>query len=146
MIITIDFDGTCVTNEFPNIGKEIGAEPVLRELVGNGHRLILFTMRSDIDAPKSECENIHLVGGKYLTDAVNWFKERKIPLWGINENPEQKSWTYSPKPYANLYIDDSDLGIPLIYDLHKRPYVDWVEVRKMLVLRGLIKENKDEND
>ncbi|MCL2650303.1 MAG: hypothetical protein FWD60_04650 [Candidatus Azobacteroides sp.] len=146
MIIAIDFDGTCVTHEFPNIGDSIGAEPVLKELVGNGHQLILFTMRSDIDAPESDCEDIHSVGGKYLTDAVNWFKEIEIPLWGINENPEQKSWTHSPKPYANLYIDDSALGIPLVYDLHELPYVDWIEMRKLLVLRGLIKENKDENN
>jgi len=139
MIIAIDFDGTCVTHEFPNIGKEIGAEPVLKELVANGHQLILYTMRSDIDAPESECEDIHSVGGKYLTDAVNWFKEREIPLWGINENPEQKSWTHSPKPYANLYIDDAALGIPLVYGSHERPYVNWNKVRMMLVSEGLIK-------
>lgn len=24
--INIDFDGTCVTHEFPNVGKSIGAE------------------------------------------------------------------------------------------------------------------------
>jgi len=146
MIIAIDFDGTCVTHEFPNIGKETGAEPVLRELIANGHQLILFTMRSDIDAPESECEGIHPVGGKYLTDAVNWFKEREIPLWGINENPEQKSWTHSPKPFAHLYIDDSALGIPLVYGLHERPYVDWDLVRYKLDLKGFFDKNEYEND
>lgn len=35
MIIAIDFDGTCVTHEYPNIGRDIG--PVLRKLVENGH-------------------------------------------------------------------------------------------------------------
>lgn len=25
MIIAVDFDGTCVTHEFPRVGKEIGA-------------------------------------------------------------------------------------------------------------------------
>lgn len=33
MVIAVDFDGTCVTHEFPKIGKDIGAIPVLRELV-----------------------------------------------------------------------------------------------------------------
>jgi hypothetical protein len=47
-IIGIDFDGTVVTHDFPKIGKDIGAVPVLRKLVDNGHKLILFTMRSDI--------------------------------------------------------------------------------------------------
>ena len=47
MIIAIDFDGTCVTHEFPKIGKDIGAIPVLKELTNKGHKLILFTMRSN---------------------------------------------------------------------------------------------------
>lgn len=47
MDILIDFDGTCVTHEFPLVGKDIGAAQVLRDLVSNGHRLILFTMRAE---------------------------------------------------------------------------------------------------
>ena len=47
MTINIDFDGTCVTHEFPNVGKSIGADKVLKRLVDNGHHLILFTMRSE---------------------------------------------------------------------------------------------------
>ena len=46
MDICIDFDGTCVTHEFPIIGRDIGAVPILKSLVDSGHRLILFTMRS----------------------------------------------------------------------------------------------------
>ena len=46
MIIAIDFDGTCVTHEYPYIGKDIGAVPVLQRLVKAGHELILWTMRS----------------------------------------------------------------------------------------------------
>ena len=47
-IICIDFDGTCVTHDFPKMGKDIGAVPVLKRLVGRGHKLILWTMRSSI--------------------------------------------------------------------------------------------------
>lgn len=137
-IIGVDFDGTCVTHEFPMIGGAIGSEKVLKELVNKGHRLILFTMRSDIENPISNQDEIHPVGGQYLTDAINWFKEREIPLWGINENPEQKAWTYSPKPYCHIYIDDAGLGIPLVYGEHKRPFVNWGKVRYMLVMKGLI--------
>ena len=32
MDIAIDFDGTCVTHEFPLVGKDIGAAPVLKAL------------------------------------------------------------------------------------------------------------------
>ncbi len=137
-IIGIDFDGTCVTHEFPNIGNPIGAEYVLKDLVRKGHRLILFTMRSDIETPESTQKEIHPVGGTYLTDAVKWFQDRNIPLWGINENPEQKSWTHSPKPYCHLYIDDAALGVPLISGKHERPFVDWYEVRLQLITKGLI--------
>lgn len=46
MIIAVDFDGTCVTHEFPRVGEEIGAAEVLKELTDKGHKIILFTMRS----------------------------------------------------------------------------------------------------
>lgn len=49
MIIAVDFDGTCVTHEFPYVGKEIGAAEVLKELTDKGHKIILFTMRSHQD-------------------------------------------------------------------------------------------------
>ena len=32
MIIAIDFDGTCVTHDFPRVGSDIGAIPVLKNL------------------------------------------------------------------------------------------------------------------
>ena len=44
MIIAVDFDGTCVTHDFPNVGKNIGAEIVLRKLSDKGHKIILYTM------------------------------------------------------------------------------------------------------
>ena len=49
MEICIDFDGTCVTHEFPKVGKDIGAVSVLKKIVEAGHKIILFTMRSDIE-------------------------------------------------------------------------------------------------
>lgn len=47
MVITVDFDGTCVTHEFPKVGHDIGAVPVLKQLVEKGHHIILRTMRCD---------------------------------------------------------------------------------------------------
>lgn len=122
MIIAVDFDGTCVTHAYPKIGEDIGAAPVLMDLVARGHQLILFTMRS----------------GATLQEAVNWFADNEIPLWGIQSNPDQKSWTDSPKAYAQLYIDDAALGCPLIRKGLERPYVDWQSVDTMLVKNGII--------
>ncbi len=140
MEICIDFDGTCVTHEFPKVGKDIGALPVLSKIADAGHNLILFTMRSDIEEVKSNDYGIHKQAGKYLTDAVNWFKENDIKLYGININPSQTSWTKSPKAYGQLYIDDAALGCPLIYnpDISDRPFVDWVKVEEMLKTIGVL--------
>ena len=129
MDIVIDFDGTCVTHEFPVIGKEIGATPVLRKLIDAGHRLILFTIRSN---EKNKSNHT-------LDDAIAWFRERDIPLYGIQAHPEQHFWTLSPKAYGNLYIDDTALGCPLIIpENNERPYVDWKSVQKLLEERCIL--------
>jgi hypothetical protein len=75
-----------------------------------------------------------------LNDAVNWFKDNDIPLYGIQRNPTQSNWTTSPKSYAPLMIDDSALGCPLKMDpsISPRPFVDWVKVEEMLIEMGLI--------
>ena len=128
MDILVDFDGTCTTHDFPNVGQEIGAPEVLRDLVLAGNRLILFTMRSDTSQ------------GNYLKDAVNWFEENNIPLYGIQENPTQKAWTSSPKAYGQLIIDDICLGIPLKVDpnLSDRPFVDWPKCRVLMEELGIL--------
>ncbi len=141
MVINLDFDGTCVTHEFPRVGKNIGAERVLKRLVENGHQLILFTLRSDRKEAKPVIDSsIQNVTGKFLSDAVRWFKENNIPLYGIQSNPTQHNWTTSPKSYAEMMIDDSALGCPLKYDfsISKRPFVDWNQVEKMLEDKNLI--------
>lgn len=105
--VAVDFDGTCCKHEYPEIGGKIGAGPVLREMRDNGIKIILNTMR---------CE-------KELDDAVEWFEGEGIELFGVNENPTQKSWTTSPKVHADVFIDDRNVCGPL-----KDDYVDWVKV------------------
>lgn len=69
--------------------------------------------------------------GEQLQDAVKWFEERNIPLFGIQRNPTQDSWTSSPKAYAKIYIDDAALGCPLVEGLKgERPFVDWKTVEE----------------
>ena len=95
-------------------------------------------MRSDNVQEEESSLNFEM--GNYLTDAVNWFNENGIPLYGIQTNPTQHTWTTSPKAYAQLYIDDAALGCPLKYDLKfaDRPFVDWSMVREMLVQYGVL--------
>ena len=141
MIIAVDFDGTCVTHDFPRIGQDIGAAPVLRELVANGHKLILNTMRSNrpvCDPLDGITDGILDLHGDFLDEAVEWFALNHIELYGIQRNPTQDAWTTSPKCYAHLYIDDAALGCPLAHPAVGRPYVDWFGVRSMLVELGLL--------
>lgn len=133
MIIAVDFDGTCVTHEYPNVGRNIGAGPVLRALVKEGHKIILWTMRGN---PEED-----------LKDALNWFKQEDIPLYGINENPSQ-TWSVSPKAYAHLYIDDAALGCPVISNKKilnefytDRPFVDWCRIVIYLNQEGYLSDN-----
>jgi len=138
MDIVIDFDGTCVAHEFPQVGRNIGAQPVLIDLIRAGHRLILSTMRSDVSEAQSELPEIHCKPGMYLTEALEWFKVQGIDLYGIQVNPTQDRFTTSPKCYGHLYIDDAALGIPLVYPLKGKPYVYWKKVRLLLEERGLL--------
>lgn len=127
MEILIDFDSTVVVHKYPETGPDIkGAVDVLKELIDNGHKLILFTMRSDRD--------------NSLKEAVSWFRERGVKLYGIQTNPTQKSWTNSPKAYGHLIIDDTCLGIPLKYNpaISDRSFIDWQGVRELLLQRGII--------
>ena len=123
-VIAVDFDGTCVEHNYPAIGMDVeGAVDVLRELNKHGHRIILNTMRS----------------GQRLEAAVRWFRDRKIELWAVNRNPEQELWTSSPKVYADIYIDDSALGCPIIFlEGVRRPVVNWSKVRQLLESDGMI--------
>ena len=118
-IIAVDFDGTCVTHEYPRVGADVPhAARVLKRLNEAGVKIIVWTMR----------------GGVHLeTDARQWFETRGIEVWSYNSNPEQASWTESPKCYAQAYIDDAAIGCPLVYPENgARPYVDWRTVESLL--------------
>jgi hypothetical protein len=122
LIVAVDFDGTCVTHEYPKVGRNIGAQEVLKRIVAEGGKLILWTMRS----------------GKQLQDAVNWFEAHGVTLYGIQRNPTQDKWTDSPKAYAKLYIDDAALGCPLKHGVtaEERPFVDWDAVAEIIWPNG----------
>lgn len=143
MYIVVDCDGTVVTHSYPEMGKDIGAVPVLKKLVDKGHKLILFTMRSDGCEEKILENGSMIYAGDYLQQAVDWFERNEIDLFGIQVNPTQHRWTKSPKAYGHLIIDDAALGCPLIYpddpaSISERPYVDWKAIEKWLIKRELI--------
>ena len=118
-IVAVDFDGTIVTHEYPKIGKPLQyCIETLHKITAAGGKIILYTMRS----------------GEELAQAVDYLIDNDVELWGVNKNPEQHTWTNSPKVYANIYIDDAALGTHTLHDPNfaARPYVDWVIIDALL--------------
>ena len=97
MKIAVDFDGTIVDHEYPEIGKErIFAFDTLKLLQEKGHQLILWTYRS----------------GKELDEAVEYCKKNGLEFYAINANYPEEVYdnTISRKVNAELFIDDRNLG------------------------------------
>lgn len=122
LTIAVDFDGTCVRDAFPNIGKEIfGAVIALKKMVADGHKLILWTCREH-SAYKGVADTLQL--------ALDWFEKKEIPLYAVNGNPMMYDYPVCRKCHADLVIDDHAVGIPktgdgdpdwfLIYNLVKQ--------------------------
>jgi hypothetical protein len=128
----VDFDGTCVTHDFPEVGSDVPhAVQVLKALANSGAKLIVWTIRCD--SPKSkngDCDNSF-----YLSAAKEWFAKHNIPLYSANLNPTQAEWSTSPKAYCDFYIDDAAIGTPLIYGQHSRAFVDWQALLPIIVER-----------
>lgn len=97
MLIAVDFDGTIVTHDYPQIGKELPfATATLRQLIQDGHRLILWTQRE----------------GDLLKEAVSWCSEKGVEFYAVNKNfPEETPDMGEPRKIKfDLIIDDRNVG------------------------------------
>ncbi|MFK7783219.1 BT0820 family HAD-type phosphatase [Psychroserpens sp.] len=97
LVIAVDFDGTIVEDAYPKIGKpRIFAFETMKRLQKDGHRLILWTYRS----------------GSKLDDAVQFCQENGITFYAVNQSfpEEQYDNSVSRKIYADIYIDDRNIG------------------------------------
>ena len=95
--IAVDFDGTIVEHEFPEIGKEkLFAFLTLKELNKRGARLILWTFRT----------------GKELEEAVEFCRKNGIEFYAVNKNyPEEiMNEAVGRKIDADVFIDDKNIG------------------------------------
>jgi hypothetical protein len=97
MKIAVDFDGTIVEHMYPHIGRPLPfAFEVLKELQILGHDIILWTYRA----------------GQDLEDAVKFCRNNGLEFYAINKsNPDEElDGTISRKIYADIYIDDRNIG------------------------------------
>lgn len=107
--IAVDFDGTLVTDAFPDINKAKPNYVILLQLLDRVNqireneykdvKLILWTCREDLPE------------GSYLTDAIDYCRNvLKLEFDAVNENPwsewQQKYPDKVRKIVANEYWDD----------------------------------------
>ena len=95
--IAVDFDGTIVEHQYPQIGKEkLFAFETLREMQKKGFKLILWTVCC----------------GKELEEAVEFCRNKGVEFYAVNKNyPEEAiDETLVRKIEADIYIDDRNIG------------------------------------
>jgi len=113
LIFAIDFDGTIVTNKFPEIGELMpNAKKVINALYSAGHTILVWTCRSFDEHTDAS-----------IYDVARFLAKEQIKVNGINVNAPSVVFNPFPKIYADIYIDDRQLGgIPS----------DWLEILKMI--------------
>lgn len=97
MIIAVDFDGTVVEHKFPEIGTILpGVKETMFKIIQMfpDTTFILWTCRTGI----------------HLAEAEMFCKGRNLPFMYYNENAHHLSFKPVPKIYADIYIDDHNLG------------------------------------
>lgn len=114
--ILVDFDGTCIPS-LPMGGYtnyNTGAEKVLIDLIKNGHNIVLWTVRNESDNNPYNSVSKQYKGKTSLQEAIDWFKEKNISLYGVNKYPnEEDNVGKSRKILGDYLIDDVSVGIPM---------------------------------
>ena len=128
MIIAVDFDGTLCQEAYPEIGEPIQETiDLVRHLHSLGDTIILYTCRTD----------------KYLTEAVEWCKQHKIPIDYVNENVPEKAKRYGAdcrKISADIYIEDRSINFSTKLS-HIEEYLTHKKETTMLKTDGMNKVN-----
>jgi len=160
-VICVDFDNTICIDEWPYVGSIIkDAVKVLKELVNNGHKLILFTQRTkNYPICCSELEEYADMNGKsfsselqcetvdILTPAINICKHYDIDFISYNTNAEWEMSTHdnSRKIFSDYVIDDHNVGMKYIIvrnSMQKMCKVcDWKFIDEWCVQEGLYNKN-----
>ena len=154
-VILVDFDATVIpklpTGMFTNY--DTGAEKVLKKLISRGHKIVLWTCRNN-----SPDNPYNYIDGKWrketsLEEALRWFKERGIELYGINSVPgELLEVGTSRKALGDFVIDDTSICMPMVqcgvdcvsYETgkvtkgYKTYHVDWDYIEACFKKKGVL--------
>lgn len=109
-LYAIDFDGTLVENNWPDIGKtNRDVLKAVQNLEKAGDKWILWTMRS----------------GKPLEDAKEWCRKHNIHPIAVNDNDPKLIEDFGNNPrkvYADWYIDDHNLNMLNFANIYDNTY------------------------
>lgn len=120
MIISIDFDGTIVKDDYPRIGSLVAdAAETIAKFKRDGHEIVINTCRA----------------GDLALDAINFLLAHNVPFDRVNENNPHNVKKYGSntrKIFADVYIDDRNVcGMP-----------DWATIYQWVTSKALAdKEN-----
>lgn len=148
MIIYLDFDGTCVEHDYPNMGRcNFGCIEVIKKLQDANHEIILNTYRADLG------EEALKQAQKWLNKHYWMFVDRSLrdsfelkPITQFTPNkiqpPPWKIWNQNELNVSNdsIYIDDIATGIPLkpTVMVPNSLMVDWEQVEQDLINAKII--------
>jgi hypothetical protein len=120
-IISVDFDGTIVGHDFPDIGEPLpGAIETLKAFKAAGWKLILWTCREN---EKKRA---------YLDEAVEFCRSHGVEFDAVNEPHYETDFRdHRPlrKPYFTYSIDDRNVGGMMDWDLIRRIILEGEEVK-----------------
>lgn len=108
MKIAVDFDGTIVEHQYPEIGEEkLFAIETLKQIQKKGHLLILWTYRT----------------GRELDAAVEFCRKSGLEFYAVNKNyPEEVFDSSTPRKLSvEMFIDDRNFG----------GFVEWSKIWEM---------------
>lgn len=119
-IVAVDFDGTLVTEAFPNIGEKI--DEIFNAVIRwkkEGIKVVLWTCR-DNDTPE-----------RHLDQAVEFCARNGLEFDSVNRNiPEviEMFKNDTRKIYANVYLDDKALrpsAVEILRNYNPLEFMAW---------------------
>ncbi len=129
MIIYLDFDGTVVEEEYPEIGKyNEGSLEIVKKLQDAGHEIILNTRRADFKNNTLE-EAIEYLNASDIINKITNIQKYKI---------EPGNWNWDIHRKENIiYIDDITPEIPILSASKYYGKVDWEKLDEEFKENGL---------
>lgn len=149
MKIYLDFDGTVVEHQYPQIGEpNYGCLEVIKKLQDAGHEFILNSYRADCNDGTLE-KALTLINDEYHKllknpDAIDGFRIRPIKEF-TSEKIAPPNWNMNLFMTMNvLFIDDRCPGIPLKKAVSSDGWmVDWNKLDLMFEKKGIYKSTPE---